>query len=254
MLRRAGVPLGADPELGEGSQDRVEDDQRPIGDARREAGVQGPVRKKRVHHPDGRVLRVEGRRRRTGRSTPRASRSSSRCSSTASTVNRSPSPDCGRHGRTRRPASRWLHSATVVTTSANATMQAVHDRMPVIRPASRWEEWLDPDNHDIAALSDAVHRAQRRHPDDASGVDRRQQRPQQRPGAASTPPEHDLSVSPADARPTVGPRRRSARIAAAAASRSAGSTWAAALAKLSFRHRRWSGSRGCACGAPRSRR
>ena len=50
--------------------------------------------------------------------------------------------------------SRWLQSATVVTTSANETMQAVHDRMPVIVPASRWKEWLDPDNHDIAALSE----------------------------------------------------------------------------------------------------
>ena len=50
--------------------------------------------------------------------------------------------------------SRWLQSATVVTTSANETMQAVHDRMPVIVPASRWSEWLDPDNHDLAALSD----------------------------------------------------------------------------------------------------
>ena len=50
--------------------------------------------------------------------------------------------------------SRWLQSATVVTTAANETMQAVHDRMPVIVPASRWKEWLDPDNHDIAALSE----------------------------------------------------------------------------------------------------
>ena len=49
---------------------------------------------------------------------------------------------------------RWLQSATVVTTSANETMQPVHDRMPVIIPASRWAEWLDPSNQDIASLTD----------------------------------------------------------------------------------------------------
>ena len=46
----------------------------------------------------------------------------------------------------------WLHSATVITTSANATMAPVHDRMPVLLPASRWAEWLDPANDDVEAL------------------------------------------------------------------------------------------------------
>jgi len=47
---------------------------------------------------------------------------------------------------------RWLHSATVVTTAANATMAPVHDRMPVLVPQSRWSEWLDPSNDDIESL------------------------------------------------------------------------------------------------------
>ena len=47
----------------------------------------------------------------------------------------------------------WLHSAAVVTTSANATMSRVHDRMPVILPRSAWEAWLDPDNHDVETIS-----------------------------------------------------------------------------------------------------
>ena len=47
----------------------------------------------------------------------------------------------------------WLHSATVVTTSANATMAPVHDRMPVLVPQSRWAEWLDPTNDDVDSLS-----------------------------------------------------------------------------------------------------
>jgi putative SOS response-associated peptidase YedK len=46
----------------------------------------------------------------------------------------------------------WLHSTTVITTSANGTMSPVHDRMPVILPESLWAEWLDPENHDTDRL------------------------------------------------------------------------------------------------------
>ena len=47
----------------------------------------------------------------------------------------------------------WLHTATVVTTSANSTMAAIHDRMPVILPRSVWDEWLDPRMQDLERLS-----------------------------------------------------------------------------------------------------
>lgn len=50
------------------------------------------------------------------------------------------------------PDAPWLHSCTVITTAANETMAPVHDRMPVILPRDRWDEWLDPANRDIAAL------------------------------------------------------------------------------------------------------
>lgn len=46
-----------------------------------------------------------------------------------------------------------LHSATVITTAANATMEPIHDRMPVILPRSAWAPWLDPDTDDVDALS-----------------------------------------------------------------------------------------------------
>ena len=46
----------------------------------------------------------------------------------------------------------WLHSCTIVTTQANATMTPVHDRMPAILPRSAWREWLDPANRDADAL------------------------------------------------------------------------------------------------------
>ena len=47
----------------------------------------------------------------------------------------------------------WLHTASVVTTSANATMAPIHDRMPVILPESAWATWLDRGNEDIETLS-----------------------------------------------------------------------------------------------------
>lgn len=54
--------------------------------------------------------------------------------------------------RTAGPDAPWLHSCTVITTAANATMAPVHDRMPVILPANRWSEWLDPTNGDTEKL------------------------------------------------------------------------------------------------------
>ena len=50
------------------------------------------------------------------------------------------------------PDAPWLHSCTVITTSANDTMAPVHDRMPVLLPHDAWDEWLDPTNQDMAAL------------------------------------------------------------------------------------------------------
>ena len=46
----------------------------------------------------------------------------------------------------------FIRSCTIVTTSANETMAAIHDRMPVILPPSAWDAWLDPANDDIEAL------------------------------------------------------------------------------------------------------
>jgi putative SOS response-associated peptidase YedK len=50
----------------------------------------------------------------------------------------------------------WLHSCTILTTSANGLVSHVHDRMPVILPASCWEAWLDPTNHDVDQLLDLL--------------------------------------------------------------------------------------------------
>ena len=46
----------------------------------------------------------------------------------------------------------FIRSCTIITTSANETMAAIHDRMPVILPPSAWDAWLDPANDDVEAL------------------------------------------------------------------------------------------------------
>lgn len=51
------------------------------------------------------------------------------------------------------PDAPWLHSCTVITTDANRTMAALHDRMPVILDERDWQEWLDPSQQDTTALS-----------------------------------------------------------------------------------------------------
>ena len=45
-----------------------------------------------------------------------------------------------------------LHSTSIVTTAANDTMLALHDRMPVILPVSAWSAWLDPLERDLEWL------------------------------------------------------------------------------------------------------
>ncbi len=44
--------------------------------------------------------------------------------------------------------SAWLHTCCLVTTRANATIESIHDRMPVILEADDWTSWLDPANSD----------------------------------------------------------------------------------------------------------
>ena len=44
------------------------------------------------------------------------------------------------------PDGRFLHSATIITTAANATMRPVHDRMPAMLTPEHWASWLDPAN------------------------------------------------------------------------------------------------------------
>lgn len=45
-----------------------------------------------------------------------------------------------------------LRSCTIITTSPNEPMSAIHDRMPVILPPDAWDDWLDRDNDDLELL------------------------------------------------------------------------------------------------------
>ncbi len=51
------------------------------------------------------------------------------------------------------PDAEWIRSCSIVTTNANARIAAVHNRMPVILQSDRFAEWLDPENHDVDALT-----------------------------------------------------------------------------------------------------
>lgn len=45
-----------------------------------------------------------------------------------------------------------LLTATVLTTSPNALMAPIHDRMPVILDEARWRDWLEPGDRSIEQL------------------------------------------------------------------------------------------------------
>ncbi|MDW3179324.1 MAG: SOS response-associated peptidase [Acidimicrobiia bacterium] len=39
---------------------------------------------------------------------------------------------------------REIHTFTIITTTPNATMEPIHDRMPVLLAPKNWDQWLDP--------------------------------------------------------------------------------------------------------------
>jgi putative SOS response-associated peptidase YedK len=46
----------------------------------------------------------------------------------------------------------WLWTGSIITTDATDELGQIHDRMPMLVTADRWEEWLDPENHETAHL------------------------------------------------------------------------------------------------------
>jgi putative SOS response-associated peptidase YedK len=52
----------------------------------------------------------------------------------------------------KSPSGDWLRSSSIITTTANEAVADLHDRMPVILPASAWDDWLDPEAEDLGVL------------------------------------------------------------------------------------------------------
>ena len=50
------------------------------------------------------------------------------------------------------PDAEPLRTCTIITTSANATMQPIHDRMPVVLPPEAWDAWLEPGPKEAAQM------------------------------------------------------------------------------------------------------
>ena len=45
---------------------------------------------------------------------------------------------------TAQPDAEPVRTFSIITTTANATLEPIHDRMPVILPATAWDTWLAP--------------------------------------------------------------------------------------------------------------
>lgn len=45
---------------------------------------------------------------------------------------------------------------TIITTDANEKMKELHDRMPAMLLKNEWDQWLDPNNHDMLALKELL--------------------------------------------------------------------------------------------------
>jgi putative SOS response-associated peptidase YedK len=54
------------------------------------------------------------------------------------------------------PANGPVETCTILTTSANALLKPIHDRMPVILHPQDYDRWLDPQNKDAATLADLL--------------------------------------------------------------------------------------------------
>jgi len=49
-----------------------------------------------------------------------------------------------------------VRSCAVITTDANGLLAPIHSRMPVVLPATAWDQWLDPAFDDIEALAELL--------------------------------------------------------------------------------------------------
>jgi putative SOS response-associated peptidase YedK len=58
--------------------------------------------------------------------------------------------------RWKDPSGNWIKTCSILTTTPNAVISAVHDRMPVILDPGSYDLWLDPGMRDVAAASELL--------------------------------------------------------------------------------------------------
>ena len=58
--------------------------------------------------------------------------------------------------RWKDPSGQWVKSCSILTTTPNAVMSLVHDRMPVILRPNDYDLWLDPGMTKVEAVSDLL--------------------------------------------------------------------------------------------------
>jgi putative SOS response-associated peptidase YedK len=58
--------------------------------------------------------------------------------------------------RWKDPNGQWIKSCSILTTTPNAAISAIHDRMPVILRRDDYDLWLDPGMEDADAVSDLL--------------------------------------------------------------------------------------------------
>ena len=62
----------------------------------------------------------------------------------------------GLYERWTAPDQKQLDTCTIITTAANAIVQPIHDRMPVIVPADQRQAWLSHTGSDVSRLLDIL--------------------------------------------------------------------------------------------------
>jgi putative SOS response-associated peptidase YedK len=58
--------------------------------------------------------------------------------------------------RWRDPSGNWMKTCSILTTTPNAVIAAVHDRMPVILDSDSYDVWLDPGMTNVKAASELL--------------------------------------------------------------------------------------------------
>jgi putative SOS response-associated peptidase YedK len=58
--------------------------------------------------------------------------------------------------RWRSPGGDWLRSCSIITVDSSGPIREIHDRMPLVIPEERYDEWLDPALTDPMALEEML--------------------------------------------------------------------------------------------------